>query len=254
MFKAVSGGVLPQQSQIAGTQIDSFQIEIYPVTFAEWIEVRNWAIGNGFDLRAGREGGQSPLPWSSKAADGKSAGLNLPVTEISWFDALKWCNAKSLINCLEPVYILKEEKTHFCSGVYESEDSFHFIEFCSNANGYRLPTDAEWEWAAMGGCDSQGFTYAGSNDLNQAGWYEGNSGGEVHEVGLKLSNELGLFDMSGNVHEWVWDEPKLSNSPSANFRGGSWNCYAAECEVIGRNFGNPNYAATTMGLRVARNA
>ena len=249
----ISGGKLPAESKIGGTNVNAFQISSYLVTIGQWEGVSNWAMQNGFVFRVGRAGGQSPLPWEGCPSPGNSGGPNYPVTEISWYDALKWCNAKSLIDGLDPVYILKGQSDCFRSGEYGSEDAFHFIECCPKANGYRLPTDAEWEWAARGGCDSQGFTYAGSNDLSQVGWYAGNSCGQVHPVGMKASNELGLYDMSGNVKEWIWGLNNITDDLIPTHRGGSWNCSNKECEVSRRFFGNPNYFATTMGLRVATN-
>ncbi|TAD93571.1 MAG: sulfatase-modifying factor protein, partial [Bacteroidetes bacterium] len=122
---------------------------------------------------------------------------------------------------------------------------------------YRLPTEAEWEYAAKGGQKSKGYTYAGSNDLNQVAWYWENysqgkygSAGSTHPVKTKAPNELGLYDMSGNVWEWCQDgyDSKFYSSAEATktnpvnnnttgnrvLRGGSWHYYAVDCYVVTR--------------------
>ncbi len=119
----------------------------------------------------------------------------------------------------------------------------------STGKNYRLPTDAEWEFAARGGKKSKGYTYAGSNDLDQVGWHNNNAGGQTQACGSKKPNELGLYDMSGNVWEWCsdwYDASYYSNSPSTNpqgpsegsvhvLRGGSWSYLPDDCRVANRN-------------------
>ncbi|MDZ4122513.1 MAG: SUMF1/EgtB/PvdO family nonheme iron enzyme, partial [Candidatus Cloacimonadaceae bacterium] len=95
--------------------------------------------------------------------------------------------------------------SNFSNFVMGAGDTRNLITCNWNANGYRLPTEMEWMFAAKGGNLSQCFIYSGSDDLSRVGWYDGNSGGEPHEVGMRTPNELGLFDMSGNVSELVWD-------------------------------------------------
>jgi formylglycine-generating enzyme len=112
-----------------------------------------------------------------------------PVEGVSWFDAIKFSNWLSVKEGLTPVYDIKGNLTT--------------CDF--TANGYRLPTEAEWEFAARGGNKSEGFRHAGSNNPNEVAWYADNSNGEYQLVGLKQPNELGIHDMNGNMWEWCWD-------------------------------------------------
>ena len=130
---------------------------------------------------------------------------------------------------------------------------------------FRLPTEAEWEYAARGGNKSQGYTYAGSNNLNEVAWYCDNSNSKTHPVGQKKPNELGIYDMSGNVWEWCQDwynGDYYKNSPANNptgptsgtyrvLRGGSWNNYlAVYCRVAHRYYGTPSYRGFYYGFRL----
>jgi formylglycine-generating enzyme required for sulfatase activity len=112
-----------------------------------------------------------------------------PVGNASWYDTIEFCNWLSELAGLE-----------IC---YSGEGMATECDF--TASGYRLPTEAEWEYAARGGTRSQGYLYAGSDDADEVAWYADNSADSTHPVGQKAPNELGLHDMSGNVYEWCWD-------------------------------------------------
>lgn len=118
---------------------------------------------------------------------------NLPVVNVTWYDAVAYCNWLSGKDGLRPAY---------------SRDGKAFV--CDfTADGYRLPTEAEWEYAARGGGKSRGYTHSGGNDVDAVAWYKSNAGESgkpaLHPVGTKRPNELGLSDMSGNAWEWCWD-------------------------------------------------
>ncbi|KAA3620139.1 MAG: PEGA domain-containing protein [Calditrichaeota bacterium] len=178
-------------------------------------------------------------------------GDNLPVEKVNWFDAVKFCNIKSERDGLQKCYAISGKN----------------VTCDFSKNGYRLPTEAEWEYAARGGNQSRGFKYSGSNTAGDVAWYGSNSGKKTHPVGQKQANELGLHDMSGNVWEWCndwYDSGYYGSSPQSNprgadsgkyrvLRGGSWYFDAGITRCAYRDWNNPVFTNYSYGFRLSQN-
>ena len=173
-------------------------------------------------------------------------GDNNPVERVSWYDAIYFCNKLSEKFGYTPVYAVNG-KTNVTTWNYTSHNGNSIsgsITQNENANGFRLPTVAEWLYAAKGG---QNYEYSGSNNLDEVGWYYSNSGNETHPVAQKKPNGYGLYDMSGNVWEWCWD------SRSDHYRcnlGGSYYNNANYCEVDHRYSDRAYRRSYDLGFRI----
>lgn len=250
-FVFIKGGACKNpKSNLYGKNISipDFYIGKYEVSQKEWEEVM----------------GSNPSQFR---------GDSLPVEMVSWYDCVEYCIKKSLKEGLVPYYnISKDFKDTNNVCVYDSIK--WSVTINPGANGYRLPTEAEWEYAATGGSKSKGFTYSGGNDINNVAWYWKNSGdkelkgtwdwatlqknnNKTKPVGSKLPNELGIYNMSGNVREWCDDwylDYETKTGITRSQRGGGWIGAEYRCKSADRDNFEASGKGPDQGFRLCRSA
>ena len=195
-------------------KLSPFKMGIYEVTQEQYLDVM----------------GDNPSNFSSNPADGEEQDKR-PVERVGWYDAVEFCNRLSIREGLEPVYTIRVVEE------YNGKISYAVVTAKWTNNGYRLPTEAQWEYACRAGSTYDWYFGYDEDLLVDHAWYVANAGGKTHQVGLKDPNPWGLYDMYGNVHEWCWDvsflvlkninqtDPKGSETGS-NYRilrGGAYN-------------------------------
>ncbi len=207
--------------------------------------------------------GNNPSWFTSGAAAGEIQGKR-PVEMVSWYNAIVFCNRLSMKEGLTPAYSIGGNTNPGVWGtVPTSSNATWDAVVCNwNANGYRLPTEAEWEYACRAGTTT--VYYTGNTISDNTGWYVNNSGNKTHEVGKKPANAYGLYDMHGNVDEWCWDwygsygsaaqtDPVGASSGSYRvLRGGGWGNVAEGLRSANRNTGYPSSRINHLGFRVLR--
>lgn len=238
----VEGGSLKNKDE----SVSSFYIGKYEVTQQEWVEVM----------------GSNPSAFT---------GDQLPVQMVSWYDAVEYCNQRSIKEGLTPYYDI--DKEHKDTANINDHDNVKWtLTVNEGADGYRLPTEAEWEYAASGGEASKGYTYSGSSNADEVAWYWRNAGDKYlsgdwnwpiiesnkntpKPIGKQKPNELGIYDMSGNVREWCWDWYEGQDFKSGMLRvvkGGGWIGDVSNNEITFRGKFDANGFGPDQGFRVVR--
>ena len=243
--------------------VSGFHMARSPVTYAEWAEVHDWAVANGYSFdNPGSRGWDSvvgPLPESPENNEH-------PVTVVNWYDVVKWCNARSEMEGLAPVYYTDDARTVLYR---EGRHDITSGQVDWLADGYRLPTEAEWEKAGRGGLVGARWPWGDAEiDGTRANYVDSNEVNGTTPVGSYPANAYGLYDMAGNVWEWTWDwfsedwysQPGATEGDTRGpiagadrvFRGGSWSGPPENGRIAGRHKAGPATEWTNSGFRLAR--
>ena len=182
--------------------------------------------------------------------DSHNRGTNYPVDSISFYDAIVFCNTLSIKSGLEPCYTIQGSTNPEDWGEVplENNNNWNKVKVNNKANGYRLLTKDEWEYAAKGGINKEKTKYSGSKDIGTVGWYLKNTDLKSSAVSKKKENSLGLYDMTGNLWEWVWGiSGKNGTQKGGSYSSNEASCtidYSETCQLWSRRFEN--------GLRICR--
>lgn len=248
--------VLAEREKLAGANI-CFKVEVNSGKFTvngvsfEMVHVEGGTFSMGATSEQGNEAYSNEMPVHSVTLNSYYIGKT-EVTQALW-QAVMGSNPSNFKGADLPVECVSRN------------DCQEFIQKLNRLTGrnFRLPTEAEWEFACRGGNNSRGYKYSGSNDIDNVAWYWDNSGGKTHPVGTKAPNELGIYDMSGNVWEWCSDryadytsysqtDPTGPQSGSYRVgRGGSWSSFAWYCRSSNRSDDYPSLRSCDLGLRLA---
>jgi formylglycine-generating enzyme required for sulfatase activity len=208
--------------------------------------------------------GSNPSNFTSAVTGESGTPGKLPVEQVSWYDAIVFCNKLSVAEGLNPVYSIsgKTDPAGWGAIPTSSDATWNAVVMDKSKNGYRLPTEAEWEYACRAGTTTAYNT--GASITTNTGWYSANSDSKTHKVGLKPANAWGLYDMHGNVFEWCWDWYKEDITTDTTdptgavtgtyrvLRGGSWVIGGQDLRSALRVYGNPSGRDYDLGFRLVR--